>query len=83
MSRGAGVPLKDRRGPGDPAPGSATQAQRPAPAVGPPPGTPCWVTLADHDDVPGVILGWQQADSGTWHALVSAWIPHGSVSPRR
>ena len=29
-----------------------------------------------------MILGWQQADDGTWHALVSAWHLRASISPR-
>ena len=78
MRPGPGRPLQDRTGPLTPVPDPAPAT----PAVGPPPGTPCWID-APPPHTPGVVLGWQQADDGQWHALVSAWLPKTSITPRR
>ena len=72
-----GVPLQDRAGPVTP----DTEAVPPAPGVEPPPGTACWITCGD-TQVPGIVIGWQQQPDGAWHALVSAWWPRTSLTPR-
>jgi hypothetical protein len=66
-SKGGGMPLKDRPM------GTSGSPSPPAP-----PGTPCHI----HGGPEGVVLGWMQADDGTWHALVSARWPADRVSRR-
>lgn len=78
MTSRRGVPLGQRSGPHTPV---VATAPTPSGELDPPPGTPCWVGTGPYR-IPGVIPGWQQAEDGTWHALVSAWHPKGSVSPR-
>jgi hypothetical protein len=87
MGQGAGIPLKDRRGPTytepDGAPGATADGRSAGGGPSPPPGTPCWISLGD-SQVAGVVLGWQAGDGGAnWHAMVSCWLPAQAVSRRR